>query len=265
MGKSSRRIPGSGGGSSDSAPKVLTLVLPIELLPPASDELRWKALRVHCKSFEPLCVPPPEGVVAWPPMGVPAVDLFAYARGDYKKLTPRFMFFRKVLLLLVGEDDMLHSVVNTGACTGRDVMQKWNEALDKVLVSAADNTTNSTEIALYRVLLEELATGRRIDQSRNRAVSAVKVSLFVFVAGLLAYCFGWMQPLLDGLGQSFDSADSASTSSIQDSRGDVSIGSGGSGSSGGGSGGVAPSADASLETSDPWGGQGWHDLDTQQG
>ena len=257
MGKKTRDLP----------KKILTLVIPIDLLPPASDELRWKALRVHCKSFEPLCVPPPEGVVAWPPMGVPAVDLFAYARGDYKKLTPRFMFFRKVLLLLVGEEDMLRSVVETGACTGRDVMHKWNAALRKVLLSAADIASNPTEVALYRLLLDELATGQRIQKSRHRATSAFKMSVFFLLSALLSYRLGWVQPLFGG-GESSDSSARASTSYLGAGGGigDSIVGSISGSIGGGGSDGAAPSAETSLESADPWEGQGsWHDLDMQQG
>ena len=153
--------------------KPLILEVPEECLPPLTDELRWKALRRHIKDYSPMYDPPPEGVVAFPPMAVPPSDCYNYAKGQYSKITPAFLFFRKALLILVGGQDILKSVVEKGQCTGADVRDQWHVVLDRTLQEAQNRVASEQERVLIQVLRDDLKQGR----SREVRIGLISYSL----------------------------------------------------------------------------------------
>jgi hypothetical protein len=192
MGKPSRRGESNSTKASAKAyDRLLILSIPSDLLPPASDELRWQALHVHCNAYAPLYMPPEKGVVAWPPMVVPAAEILAYASGKFNRLSPRFHFFRTTLLLLVGRNDMLHSVVNTGRCTGVDIMSEWNEALDQVLLRAATLATDDQERALIEKLMRELRRGRHIDVLQARLRRFGRLCFLIALIAIAMWSLNW--------------------------------------------------------------------------
>ena len=208
MGKPKRNLTGSKRDAVTQT--ILTLTLPDELLPPAADELRWAALRRHFQSNAHLCQAPHEGHFHVPAMHVPSSDFLAYARGDYDKLTNTFLFMRKVILLLVGNTDLLRSVVDTGSFVGADVINKYDAALDKVLAHSATRTKLPSEADNYTKILQELAMSRRIDAMRQRRRSicygVLLVGMPLYVAWHLGYwstaditgALGLDQPYQDG-------------------------------------------------------------------
>ena len=167
--------------------KPLILEVPEECLPPLTDELRWKALRRHIKDYSPMYDPPPEGVVAFPPMAVPPSDCYNYAKGQYSKITPAFLFFRKALLILVGGQDILKSVVEKGQCTGADVRDQWHVVLDRTLQEAQNRVASEQERVLIQVLRDDLKQGR----SREVRIGLISYSLRLAAFSSLSILMAW--------------------------------------------------------------------------
>jgi hypothetical protein len=112
----------------------LPLSFPPDLLPPTDHSLRHKALKILCKG-SPLYSMPEAGSTAWPQIGVPKKDLAAFAVGKPFTPSPPFVFFRKFILLLVCNDDLLTAFVDSGGnnMRGGDVRAQWHDALQRVL------------------------------------------------------------------------------------------------------------------------------------
>ena len=124
-------------------------------------------------------------------MRVPAADLLAYSREEYEEITPAFLFFRKVILLLVCDEDLLRSVVDTGKFRGGDVMSRYESALDKVLIESA---SKADDTGVYVEVLTKLRTDKATQKRRGR----VRWLFFWFIGFLgAAWYTDRLQPLYD--------------------------------------------------------------------
>ena len=96
-----------------SHPKApVVLMVPPELLPAKDDTLRWDALLAY--THESTGAAAAKALTKRPPPSqaftIPVCDVEAYAKG-LPDLTPAMVDLRKFLLILVGGEDLLHSVV----------------------------------------------------------------------------------------------------------------------------------------------------------
>lgn len=180
---------------------LFSLTLPTDLLEAADNERR-KALSVLCKST-PMYQMPPVGTAfsSWPPIVVPKADLAAFAAG--KSFTPTlvFVFFRKFLLLLVCNEDLLTSFVDSGGKTmkGTDVRDKWHGALTSVVsytlerAKAQQPPPPPAEQQQLLSLLHALKTGLDaraiVWRARFRMLAEGGVSVGIPLA--LAWCMGY--------------------------------------------------------------------------
>jgi hypothetical protein len=176
--------------SSDGAmPQTLKLEVPDELLPAATDALRWKALRAHYLADGGRLKPPADGG-SLPLQPVPASHVEAYCKGDLDALpedAKAFMFVRKVLLLLVGGEDLLKSVVDTGKFRGKNVISKLDEALDRVLLYSGGASRNENEIQFYE---RTIGAFRRLRRSEQRARRWWWLTVLTMIMWFLVWYFG---------------------------------------------------------------------------
>ena len=155
-------------------PTTVHLVVPDELYPKPSDELRWRALKAHYQTSAELRKQWKGGKI--PPITVPSRHLAAYCLDKLDKLDENedidaLAFFRKVLLVLVGGEDLLSSIVNDGKFRGRNVLEKLNDALDTLLFENAIQSKTKGEQNFYKDCIVQIrdskATVRRKRRSRR--------------------------------------------------------------------------------------------------
>ena len=151
-------------------PTTVHLVVPHDLYPQPSDELcelRWRALKAHYETNAELRKQWKPGKI--PPIVVPSRHLAAYCLNKLDKLDENedidaLAFFRKVLLVLVGGEDLLSSIVNDGKFKGRNVLAKLNDALDTICFEHALQSKTKGEQEFYKDCIVQL----RDDKARER-------------------------------------------------------------------------------------------------
>ena len=167
------------------------LPLPAAMLPSMTEALRWEALRKHCAA-NPDFVPAgmPAAGAAWP-FQLPPSDLVAYAKGEWGKLSARCLFWRKLLLVLVGGDDLLKSVVELGKFRGGDVLSDLDKAFERIVKESADSCTRRSEQLVLDACLDVMKRGRRITE-RNKILELVTRVVLLTLAGLfISLVWGW--------------------------------------------------------------------------
>ena len=104
----------------------LRLVLPAALLPGEADKLRWQALRSYHDRYG-------VGDVRRATFEVVKEELLDYARGDESRPQPSMELrcARNTLLLLVGGEDLLQSVLHDGKFRGANAMGKLADAWER--------------------------------------------------------------------------------------------------------------------------------------
>ena len=119
----------------------MRLHIPTVLLPSLADDLRWRAVKRFYDDNKQDAPTPSNPRFAC--IVVPAVDVANYCDGELERLekAKALMFFRKVLLLLVGNEDLLREVVNSGRFRGSDVVNKLEDAFDECLMESAIHVT----------------------------------------------------------------------------------------------------------------------------
>ena len=170
------------------APSTARLYIPTVLQPSKSDELRWSAIKRHYETggkTAPTAAQPRFGACA-----IPVMDLANYIDGKYENLSPsgELMFFRKTLLLLVGNDDLLRSVVEHGRFRGSNVDDKLDDALDECLMETASQHKPGEEREFYMNCIIQMRTNRK-QQGRDKWRDRLR-ALFIFANGV--FFVGWI-------------------------------------------------------------------------
>jgi len=171
----------------------MRLHIPTVLLPSLADDLRWRAVKRFYDDNKQDAPTPSNPRFAC--IVVPAVDVANYCDGELERLekAKALMFFRKVLLLLVGNEDLLREVVNSGRFRGSDVVNKLEDAFDECLMESAIHVTGDDREFFSKCILRFRAK-RSQDRQEYWRDWMMLLWILSLVGGLVAWWFGYWAP-----------------------------------------------------------------------
>ena len=160
------------------------LFIPKSLLPSADDEVRWKALRKCCEQHSGSFSEVKQEFV------LSHSDLERYASGDQTNMSADMLFIHFYMLLLVGGDDLLLSVVDTGKYTGKNVLEqladKWEEVM-RCNIEQARSSRRTINMDQMQRLLETFEKGRVGRTTRPKGSKMSSYAMHIVITGLILW------------------------------------------------------------------------------